>query len=582
MAFDAGFLTAVCRELCEELSDSRLERITQCTRDTFVLEFRAAKKPRALFLSAGPSGGCCYLTERKIARPEIPPMFCMLLRKHLVGGRFLRAATCGFERVMRLDIEFVDAFGAPLLRSLFLEAMGKNSNLVLCDENGVILGALRTLDLVQNPDRPLLCGMPYLPPQIRQGSLALTDPELADHVKAAFSAAADDALSEKVLLGAVSGIAPVVAREILYDVTGEISPLAAGVDLERLCNRLAEICRLLEKGEFSFCTAGEARDGVFRVLEYCYFPLTQYGESALSFYDSPSRLLDTVAGERGARERLRVRTERAASVLRAATKRLKKKLSAQLSDLAEAENCEEQRLFGDLIMQEIWRVKRGDTCLIAVDYRTGTEHRVELDPRLSPSQNAQRYYKQYQKQKRALVSVQAQLEETKEQLLYAESVSEALERVQSPEDADEICREVSAWDYGKRFSVKETERKGGRKKVPAVSVQTAKSPGGFAVLCGKNNLQNEEITFRLANKQDLWFHAKDRPGPHVVLHLEGGRMPSNEDLMFAAKLAVSQSWRSVGCQVDYTQIKFVKHHPSRLPGRVIYSGESTIFVGKET
>ena len=581
MAFDAGFLTAVCLELSEELSDSRLERITQCTRDTFLFEFRAAKKPRALFWSAGPSGGSCYLTQRKIARPEVPPMFCMLLRKHLVGGRFLRAVTCGFERLMRLDIEFVDAFGAPLLRSLYLEAMGKNSNLILCDENGVILGALRTLDLAQNPDRPLLCGMPYVPPQLRQGSLPLLDGGLLEHVKNVFQSVSSDALAEKVLLGAVSGIAPVVAREIFYRATGEISPLVSGVEFARLSDVLTEVQQLFADGAFRFCTAGEVRDGAVCVLEYSYLPLTQYGNCELAYYDSPSALLDAVAGEKEARERLRVRTERASSILRAATKRLKKKLSAQLSDLAEAENCEEKRLFGDLIMQEIWRIKRGDTFLCAMDYESGIERKIELDPRLSPSQNAQRYYKHYQKQKRTLASVQALLEETREALLYADSVAEAVERGQNVDDADEICREVSAWDYGKRFSVKDSAKKGSRKKIPAVQVQTATSPNGFAVLYGKNNLQNEEVTFRLSSKQDLWFHAKDRPGPHVVLHLEGGQKPGEEDLLFAAALAVPKSWREIGCQVDYTQIKFVKHHASRLPGRVIYSGESTIFVGKE-
>lgn len=580
MAFDAGFLSTICRELTEELSDSRLERVFQCTRDTFVFEFRAAKRPRALFVSAGPSGGFCYLTERKISHPDTPPMFCMLLRKHLAGGRFLRAVQCGFERVLRIDIEFVDAFGSPLLRTLYLEAMGKNSNLILCDENGMILGALRTLDLAQNPDRPLLCGMEYTAPPTRSGAVSLPDASLGTHLRSAFSSAARESLAEKVLLSAVSGISPSVAREVLYRATGETAPRAEQVDVETVGALLAEFYRAC-CGSEEFFAYFEACGASCRIVEYSYAPLTMYRGLICEIFHSPSRLLDAILGEREKHERLRQRTERANAVLKSATKRLKRKLDAQLADLSMAEGCEEKRLFGDLIMQEIWRIKRGDSVLVAANYETGAEVKIELDSRISPAQNAQRYYKQYQKQKRTLLSVRDQIEETCEQLAYAESISEALARVENPAEADEICREVAAWGYGKRFLKTESQRGKKAKKEPGVRVETLESPNGFPVLIGKNNLQNEEVTFRIASKQDLWFHVKDRPGPHVVLHVEGGRIPTDTDLNFAAALALPKELREIGGAVDYTQIKHVKHHPSRLPGRVIYTGERSIFVRKE-
>lgn len=579
MAFDAGFLSAVCREICEELTGSKLDRIFQCTRDTFTLEFRSAKKPRTLFLSTGPSGGVCYFTERKIPHPDVPPMFCMLLRKHLTGGRFLKAEQVQFERVLRLDIEFVDAFGDPYLRSLYLEMMGKNSNLVLCDERGSILGALRTLDLAQSSDRPLLCGMVYTPPPVRTGTVSLMDANLRRHVLDSFSACSQQTSAVDFLLATVGGIGPVLAREMVFRHIGDVSASVAQVNASQLFEELDKIRTCLEKGEFAFGAIVDKGNLVSRVVEYSYYPLSQYAGCDCVEFSSPSVLLDDVAGKRAEHERLRQRTERASSVLKAAVKRLKKKLDAQLSDQAAAEKCEQNRLFADLIMQESSRISRGCSSILAVDYNTGEEVKVLLDPRLSAVQNAQVYYKKYRKQKRALDALSPLLEETKAELEYAESVAESLKRVQDVEDADQICREISDWEYGKRF-VKTVQKNSKKQKPPSIRVTSVTSPGGFVVLVGKNNLQNEEITFRLANKNDLWFHVKGKPGPHVVLHLEGGEEPGQEDLLFAARHCLTQVDSQDVCQVDYTRVKHVKHHFSRLPGRVVYSGERAIFVRK--
>ena len=582
MAFDAGFLSIVSKEIRDELSHARLERIFQCTHDTFVLEFRAAKKPRNLFLSAGPSGGCCYLTKRKIAHPDVPPMFCMLLRKHLSGGRFLSAEQIGFERVLRIAIEFVDAFGSPVLRTLYLEAMGRFSNLILCDENDVILGALRTSDLSRNPDRPLLVGMKYTAPLPRAGTVSLFDDSLKAHVKAAFSNADGDAFSKDVILRSVSGIAPVVAAEMVFRTCGDVSGTVCETSVDLLLVQLDSLKERLSRGEVSCAAVLAPGEYAKRVVAFSYLELLQFGNCEVKKFESPCALLDSVTGAREERERLQGRVERASSTLRFAQRRLRKKLEAQLCDLESARDCDRNKLYGDLITQEIWRIRRGDRRLVAVDYETQREVEVLLDTRLSPSQNAQRYYKQYQKQKRALSAISAQIEETREELAYAESISESIASVSTFEEADQICTEVSAWGYGRRFSQNKQSatRKTNPKKQTALRVTGLVSPNGFTVLCGKNNLQNEEITFRLASKLDLWFHAKGRPGPHVVLRLEGDREPADEDLLYAARLAVPSSCVTVGCEVDYTRVKSVKRHPSGLPGRVVYTGEKTVFARK--
>ena len=577
MSFDAGFLHALSGEIREELSDARLERIFQCTRDTFVFEFRAAKKPRALFVNAGPSGGLCYLTERKIAHPDTPPMFCMLLRKHLCGGRFLTAEQIGFERVLKIDIEFFDAFGSPLLRTLYLEAMGKNSNLILCDDKGVILGALRTLDLAQSPDRPLLVGMRYTPPAPRSGAYSLIEADLADKLRLRFTEVPPEGTMRSWLIQTVSGIGPALAREIVFRAAGDTEAEAEKTDFARLCGALAELQARLKRGEYRFTAYYDESGDLRRPVEYSFVEMTQYAGMASETFSSPSRLLDAVAGEKEAHERLHTQTRRAESVLKAAVRRLEKKLDAQQSDLSRADGCEELKKCGDLITQEIYRLRRGDTLLSATDWESGETLQVSLDARLTPAANAQRYYKQYQKQKRARALLREQIAETREELSYAESIREALERVESVRDAAEICREVSEWDYGKRFSKGEAPA---RKKRAQDTVEPSSdvSPSGFAVLVGKNNLQNEKLTFSIAAKQDLWFHVKGRPGPHVILHIEGDRTVTEADLEFAARLALPSGCRTVGWEVDYTRVRFVRHHPSGLPGRVTYTGEKTVFV----
>ncbi len=580
MAFDAGFLSAIAREIREELSDSRLEKIFQCTRDTFVLEFRAAKKPRALFLSAGPSGGFCYLTERRIPHPETPPMFCMLLRKHLAGGRFLDARQFGFERVLRLDIEFVDAFGEPVLRTLYLEAMGKNSNLILCDTEGVILGALRTLDLAQSPERPLLCGMKYTPPPQRDGATSLLEADAGERLSSALASAPSNRLAHQVILEGIAGIGPVLAKEAVFRFCGDVNASAEMASKTQIASFLSTLSNALFAKNTVFYAYFDDSSTPRRAAEYSYVPLMQYAGLSCCEFASPSRLMDQIQGEREEVARLRQRMEHASSVLKSAQKRLQRKFFVQLSDLEAAKGAEEKRIAGDLIMQEIWRIKRGDASLVAVHYETQEEIEIALDVRLTPAQNAQRYYKQYQRAKRALAALEEQIEATRGELEYAQSIAEALKRVQTTEEADQICKEVSEWNYGRRFAKGDLPGSKKKKVHPALRVTTLESPGGFPVLVGKNNLQNEEITFRLASKLDLWFHVKNRPGPHVVLHVEGDRPVKDEDLLFAARLCVPSDCAEVGCEVDYTRVKAVKHHPSRLPGRVIYTGEKTIFVRK--
>ena len=577
MAFDAALLGALSASFRSCLTDGRIERIFQCTRDSFLFEIAARGEKHRLLISAGPSGGYTYLTATHPPHPDVPPMFCMLLRKHLSGGRIKEVRQCGFERVVEFSVEFSDAFGALKMRYLYLEAMGRNSNLILCDENRVILGALRILDLASSPDRPLITGVEYRLPKPKTGVIPFND-LTEESANALVDTFLPELPLERALMDAFSGIGPTLAAEIAYRVCKNENSANPGADLSTLPNELLRAKEDLKNGNYRFCAVFSGEDGERRIADFSCFDLIRFPGLEKRFFETPSELLDFVFTYRRESARLKALSERSRSILHAAIKRLKRKLAAQNADLEAAKRMDEYKLCGDLIMQNLHSIRFGVDCAELYDYE-GKPVRIALDCRLSPSHNAQRYYDRYKKAKRALTLISEQLEATRAELEYAQGVLSDLDAARDATDLAEIAKEVSAWNYGKRFA-KTTEnapkRKADRSGVP--NFTRLVSPGGFPVLVGKNNLQNEFLTFHAAGKNDLWFHIKGKPGAHVILHLEGDTAPGEQDLSFAARCALTPNERLSGARVDYTRAKYVKHHPSGLPGRVVYTGEREIFV----
>lgn len=565
MAFDAGYLAAVAGEIRKEALGGRIEKITQPERDTLIFQMRSFSGGRRLLINAGSANPRIGFTENTFENPQNPPLFCVLLRKHLSGAKLSGVQQEGFERVLTLTFETRDEMGYPCERRLVAEMMGKYSNLVFTDGQGKILSVLRPVDFTTSSLRQLLPGMRYElpPPQEKTNPLTVTRAEFS-----VLLSAAGEKNAAKWITASFLGVSAPVAREIVFRATGDGDCTAAGADPQKLADTFLGIFDRIKKESFSPCMV---TDETGKPALYAFLELTEFPD--LRHFDSPSALLDVWFGERDKAARVH---QRAADILRLlanAENRISHKLSLQRSELAESEMGEHYQRLGNLIVQNCYALKKGDARAELTDYENplpdGDFARVtvELDPRLTPAANAQRYFKKYAKSKSAKVELTRQIALGERELSYLSSVKTALSTAETPADLLEIREELAKSGYGSRV-----KNQPGLPKKKAPGYAEYRTEGGYRVLCGKNNLQNEEITHRIAGKNDYWFHAKNRPGSHVVLLLEGKGEPEAKDFTRAAEIAAlfSDAAGAPLTEVDYTLVRNLKKTPGDHPGFVVY------------
>lgn len=577
MAFDAGFLAAVAAEVKETALGGRVERVTQPERDTVVLQMHTSGGGKRLLINAGSSNPRLGFTEIGMENPQTPPLFCTLLRKHLSGARLVVVAQIGFERVLTLTFEAHDEMGFACERRLVAEIMGKYSNLIFTDGEGKILAVLRPVDFTTSSLRQVLPGMRYElpPPQNKQNPLA------AD--RSSFLAAAENAgnqSADKWLTATYLGISAAVARQMVYDATGFTDTPINGVEKEAVCRRFLSVFENVKAGRFA-PSFGLDENG--EPAEYAFLPLTQYGH--IKTFESVSALLDEWFATRDRQARVRQRAADVSRLLNNARTRLSHKLERQRAELAECANGAAYQKAGDLIVANGHLLAKGMAEATLTDYTDCREDgtfgtaKVTLDPRLTPTANAQKYYKKYVKSKTAKTELTRQIALGEAELAYLEAVETALSLVETPTDIAEIREELAAAGYGSKTASK------GAKKRPVPAPMEFLTSGGYRVLCGKNNLQNEYITHKVAEKTDYWFHAKNRPGSHVVLLLEGKGEPAAADFTEAASIAAFYS-AAAGApltEVDYTTVRNLKKAPGAKPGFVIYhtNWSATVSPNKE-
>lgn len=564
MAFDAGFLAAVAAELKNTALGGRVERVTQPERDTVVLQMRTREGGKRLLVNAGTANPRIGFTDIGMENPQTPPLFCTLLRKHLSGARLADVCQVGFERVLTLVFEARDEMGFACERRLVAEIMGKYSNLIFTDGEGKILSVLRPVDFTTSRLRQVLPGMRYElpPPQDKHDPLAADEEAFL-----AAAAAAGNMSADKWITATYRGISPTVARQIVYDATGATDTPVNGVKKTAICHRFLSVFDDVKAGRFipSF-----GLDEAGNPAEYAFLPLTQYGH--IRSFDSVSVLLDAWYGQRDKQARVR---QRAADVLRLVTNartRIVHKLERQRAELAECANGAVCKKAGDLIVANCHLLQKGMTEALLTDYEDCREDgtfgtvRVTLDARLTPTANAQRYYKKYAKSKTAKTELTRQIALGEAELTYLDAVETALSLAETPTDLSEIREELAAAGYGSHAA----GQSGKKRPVPAPMEFV--TSGGYRVLCGKNNLQNEYITHKVAEKTDYWFHAKNRPGAHVVLLLEGKGEPAAADFTEAASIAAlySSAEGAPLTEVDYTVVRNLKKAPGAKPGFVIY------------
>ena len=572
MAFDAGMLACTLSELKKTALGARIEKVYQPERDEIVLQMRSFEGGKRLLINAGSGNPRIGFTETARENPQNPPMFCMLLRKYLQGAKLTEISQAPFDRVAFLGFDTRDEMGFECRRYLIAELMGKYSNLIFADGQKKIITAMRTADFSLDSVRQLLAGMTYvLPPaQNKENPLTVTEERFLE----LWEESPAERGCDKFLVGSFMGLAPAVAREITFRATGHTdTPL-------RYCFRediLREFFAVTERiREERFEPSLILSDG--KPIEYSFLPLTQYEGAECRSVESAGRLLDQYFETRDKEQRVHQRAQDILRLLTNAEARIRKKLELQRGELEACEQGVEYKKCGDLITANLYRLSRGDTKALFDDYENMREDgsfeqiEVTLDNRLSPSANAQRYYKRYNKAKTAKVELTRQIELGESELSYLYTVFEALTRAEGAVDLLEIRDELYRSGYASRMKNYAVP------KAHKPTVLQFRTPDGMRVLCGKNNVQNEYITHKLAEKQDYWFHAKNTPGSHVLLVTEG-REPTDLDFTTAAEIAAHYSKaEGANVAVDYLLAKHVKKPAGAKPGFVIYHTNWTAYV----
>lgn len=562
MPLDAVCLQAVVAELAPQITGSRIEKIQQPARDQVVLLLRGNRR---LLLSAGGGQPRLHLTELPRDNPAQPPMFCMLLRKYLSGGIIESIQQAPLERVVTLTVSAADELGERSQFSLILEAVARRANLILADKDGHIIDCLRRIDFEMNPDRQVLPGLFYhLPtPPDKVSPFTVTEEEFA----ALAAAAGEGVPADQWLVHTVNGLSPLVARELTFRACGSTDAPVTGHTAALWSAFAAWRDTVNEK---HFTPAMLKRSGV--PMDFTYLHVGQYGgaaeeETCTSF----SRLLDDFYEKREQTERVKQKGQDLVKTASNGAARLRRKIAAQEQELAESKNRDKWRVYGELITANLYRMERGMSRLTAQNYYDPdcADVDIPLDVRLSPQENAAKYFKKYTKAKTAEKYITAQLEKARVELTYLESVLQELTLAESEQDFNDIRAELTDGGYLRAKGRKQPQRPSKPREF--------RSTAGLRILVGRNNRQNDRLTAKDAEKWDIWLHTQRIHGSHVIL-CTGGAQPDEQSLLEAASLAAyfSQAQNSTKVPVDFTQVKYVKKPAGSPPGFVNYTNYKTI------
>lgn len=578
MALDGIFLHHLRRELADRAVDARVDKIYQPNRDEIIITLRTRGDRFHLLLSARVNSARAHFTRCLPENPMQPPMLCMLLRKRLTGARLLSIEQPGLERMLRFAFDTVNELGDHVRLELAVEIMGRYSNVILIDENGKIIDALKRVDAEMSSERLVLPGVTYhLPPA--QDKLNLLEAEVPEVLHRLETQPGDSELS-KGLLSALQGVSPIVCRE-LQQLTGHGATLYTKQLSEEHKQRLAFFLGQLQK------TARETSGTPHMVVDLArhkptdisFMNITQYGTSAMvRTAETFSELLDSFYAERDHVERMRVREADLLRVITTASERISRKIGHQQAELAQCTQRDHLRVCGDLLSANLYQLEKGASSVQLQNFYEESLPMVEikLDPALTPNQNAQKYYKEYRKAKTAEEKLTEQIEIAQKELVYLDSVLDELGRAQTEKDLSEIRQELIEQGYIR--ALRNGKGKNRKEPAPAAPLEFCTSDG-FTVLVGRNNRQNDRLTLKQANNNDIWFHTKNIPGSHTILVTEG-KEPTETALLEAAQIAALHSRGKDSSQVpvDYTQVRHVNKPQGAKPGMVIYVQYKTLYV----
>ncbi len=562
MAFDGVTIANVVYELNRELVGGRLAKIAQPENDELLLTIKTANGQKRLLISAGASLPLIYLTEKNKQSPMTAPNFCMLLRKHLQNGRIIAITQPGLERIVHIEVEHLDEMGDLCRKILVVEIMGKHSNIIFCNDENMIIDSIKHVSVAVSSVREVLPGKPYFVVQTQDKLDALN----TDYDAFYSTVSAKPQPVFKALYGSFAGISPILAQELCYQaqIDGE-QPTAALTepDYRRLFQAFAGMTTAIKNGEFAPNIAYTGSQPV----EFAAVPLTMYhtGADRTVAFDSMSELLEAYYAEKNTITRIRQKSADLRRIVQTALERNVKKYDLQLRQMKDTEKRETYRIYGELLNTYGYSAQPGDKALEAVNYYTNEPVTIPLDPTLSATENAKKYFDKYGKMKRTYEALSELTKEVKEEIDHLETIMAALDIALQEEDLVEIKEELTESGY--------IRRKGGTKKVKVTSKPFHYlSSDGFHIYVGKNNYQNDELTFKFATGNDWWFHAKGMPGSHVVVKMDGAEELPDRTFEEAGRLAAyySKGRGQEKVEIDYIQKKHVKKPSGGKPGFVVY------------
>ena len=566
MAFDAFFMGAVLSEIEKTALGARVEKIHQPSRDTVILHLRCEGGREKLLFAANPAAPRLHLTDATPENPPEPPMFCMLLRKHLSGARLAQIRQLPMERMAQFFFDCTDEMGYPVQKQLVAELMGRTCNLYLLDPEGRIIDCLRRIGLDESIKRAALPGLHYqLPEPVEKINPATA--EQADFLMVLQSAGAD-VLAQR-LMDSFGGLSPIVCREAALFAAGDTDARVGALDLEPVAEKLFLFFR--EHIGHPVPYLYKAADGTPRQFAFC--PLRQYGEYTQG--ESFCQLMDDYYIVRDRNDAMRQKSQALRKTVSNLCQRLQRKLAVQEKELAATYDRERLRQLGDIVTANLYKITKGQTVLQAEDFYDEDMKVIDipLSVTLSPQQNAAKFYKDYTRMKNAEKELTRQMELGQQELTYLKSVLDELNRAETDGELEEIRQELHAGGYVRLDSGKK------RLKQAKLAPMRFESTDGYPIYVGRNNRQNDELTFKLARKDDLWLHAQKVHGSHVIISC-GGTTPPDNTVTQAAQLAAYYSEATGGqnLPVDVTPVKQVKKAPGSKPGMVIYHTYRTVIV----
>ena len=571
MGIDGIFLHFLKNEIADFAIGAKVDKIHLPTKYELVISLRTRFETKKLFISVSGNSPRINFTDYTPENPMTPPMLCMLLRKQLLGAVVKEIKQIGFDRILIIKFDATNEIGDRVERSLVVEIMSQYSNCILLDENGVIIDALKRVDSSKSSFREILPQREYkLPPQQNKLSIISDTPK---EIACAITALRDKKLSSSIM-SVVAGISPLISKELAYRITlGDVDISKMNEMMtERLVHELDLLADLVSGNTVKPCYL---IDGNGNYLDFSYMPLTQYENYAeIKYTESLSEILDSFYFERERLQRARSKAEDLFKTVSLLLERTSKKINVQREELLACEDMDIKRIYAELINANLYNLEKGKaTYEIANYYDNYNIVSIPVQPHLSPSANAQRYYKEYRKLQTAKKMLTELIEKAVADLEYLKSVQDELSRAATERELAEIRTELSTAGFLK--SKTGTKNK---KNAPLPFLEF-EGPDGFKVLVGRNNIQNDNLTFKKANKNDIWFHAQKAPGSHVVL-ITDGKEATPAAMEFAAETAAFfSSVKDRGMvEVDYTIVKNIKKPPGANPGFVIYHVYNTLYV----